>query len=303
MNKRRWISCLLAALEISAMLMGATGCAANTGPGIFYRVKGGNSEMYLLGSIHVGNRDLKHFGPHIRRAMKGADVFVFECDTTSPEAQQAVFTYQLGDKPLREALTPETYARLEEAAKKTGLSMGLLDRYHPWAVASMLTTLQASDELDAARAQDMGIEEAVWSKVNGREVRYLETPEMQLEALRSFSPELQDAMVLSGCELILEPSDNDIDKWPQWWQQGENPLFIEAYAKENNFASPELLEEYQSALLTRRNQRMADSLDKMLQEEGRSFFVTMGLYHLVLPDDSVILNLREKGYIVERVFQ
>jgi uncharacterized protein YbaP (TraB family) len=110
-------------------------------------------------------------------------------------------------------------------------------------------------------------------------------------------------MVLSGCELILEPSDNDMDKWPLWWQQGENPLFIEAYAKENNFASPELLEEYQTALLLNRNQRMADGLDKMLQEEGRCFFVTVGLYHLILPDDSVILDLREMGYIVERVYQ
>lgn len=302
MKSKRAISCLLAALEISALLMGTTGCTANTGPGICYRVSGGNSEMVIMGSIHVGNRDLQHFGPHIRRAMKGADVFVFECDTSSPEAQQTVLRYQLGEVPLREALSPETYARLEEAAQKTGLSMGLLDKCHPWAVASMLTTLQASNELDAVRAQDMGIEDAVWAKVDGREVRYLETPEMQLETLRSFSPELQDAMVLSGCELILNPGQNDVDMWPEWWQQGEIQQFVDAYAKENDFESPELLQEYQTALLTGRNQRMADGLDQMLQEEGHSYFVTIGLYHVVLPEDSVLINLKEKGYTVERMF-
>ena len=302
--KKRIVTGILAALELSAVLLTATGCTPETGPGICYRITGGKSEMVILGSIHVGNRDMTAFGPHILTAIEGADTFVFECDTTAPEARQTVMQYQLSDEPLSGQLSPEAYARLQEASEIIGIPMETLERFHPWAVSSLLTSAQAAKELGAgstSKAQAMGVEETVHSHVKGREVRYLETPEMQLSVLCGFSPELLDAMVLSGCELVLNPSETDVSLWPEWWQQGETEKFIAAFDAENDFHSPELTAEYKQGLLTRRNQHMAESLCAMLEEEGGSFFVTVGLYHLVLPDDSVLRLLEEKGYSVERL--
>ena len=48
---------------------------------------------------------------------------------------------------------------------------------------------------------------------------------------------------------------------------------------------------------------MAASLAQMLEEEDpRSFFVTIGLMHLVLPEDSVLYELTRMGYTVERMW-
>ncbi|MBE5779199.1 MAG: TraB/GumN family protein [Clostridiales bacterium] len=302
--KKKTLTGILAALELSAVLLATSGCAPETGPGICYRITGGKSDMVILGSIHVGNRDMTGFGSHITAAIGDADVFVFECDTTSTESRQITMQYQLSDEALANQLSPETYARLEEASRAAGIPMETLERFHPWAVSSLLTSAQAAKELgagSAGRAQAMGVEETVWAMVKGREVRYLETPEMQLEILCNFSPELLDAMVLSGCELVLNPGQSDVSQWPDWWQSGDTEKFVAAFDAENDFHSPELTAEYKDALLTRRNQHMADVLCGYLEEDGRNFFVTVGLYHLVLPDDSVLVELENRGYKVERL--
>lgn len=47
------------------------------------------SDLYLLGSIHVGSEDMYPMGQHILDAMEAADVLAFECDTASAQAQAA----------------------------------------------------------------------------------------------------------------------------------------------------------------------------------------------------------------------
>ena len=63
------------------------------------------------------------------------------------------------------------------------------------------------------------------------------------------------------------------------------------------------MEEYHQALVTGRNRHMAQELVRMLEEDGsHSFFVTIGLMHLVLPQDSVLFELEQMGYTVERMW-
>ena len=63
------------------------------------------------------------------------------------------------------------------------------------------------------------------------------------------------------------------------------------------------MQEYHEGLVSRRNAAMAQRLDALLRsDDKRSYFVTMGLMHLVLPQDSILLRLEALGYTVERVF-
>ncbi|MCL1855144.1 MAG: TraB/GumN family protein, partial [Clostridia bacterium] len=63
-------------------------------------------------------------------------------------------------------------------------------------------------------------------------------------------------------------------------------------------------DEYHTALIADRNLMMADRLDAMMRhEEPHTYFVTIGLLHVALPEDSIIRHLESRGYQVERCGQ
>ena len=84
--KKIWKYTLLMA-GVLAAAVGAHQLAQEPGHGIFYRVSGGKNEMFLLGSIHVGSRDMYPMSSFVQQALRRADVLVFECDTASQEAR------------------------------------------------------------------------------------------------------------------------------------------------------------------------------------------------------------------------
>ncbi|MDD3336239.1 MAG: TraB/GumN family protein [Eubacteriales bacterium] len=296
----------VALLLLCALFLG--GCAVKEAEpcvGICYRVTGGKNEMVLLGSIHVGNQAMSRYGDELEAAVAQADVFVFECDNDNAEAREASARLTASDTPLREQVSAETYERLSLVAQSHGLSMEQLDKLRPWAVTSTLSTLAAAAELgvrNASSALAMGVEQTLLRRVKGKEIRYLETAEEQLEILDGFSAALQEEMLRSTCDLILKAEPTSLADWPEWWQTGDSAAFAAAYERENQMGDPALTAEYHDQLVTGRNQKMAQELRRLLESDERhSYFVTVGLLHLVLPGDSIPDELEKMGYTVEQV--
>lgn len=306
--KGKWKWTLILA-EVTGLLLGVTACTETGEPcrGILYRVTGGKNEMMILGSIHVGNERMAHFGGTLQQALKEADCFVFECDTAGQEAQIVIAEMMAAEQPLDGLLTAETYALLEQTAQKCGIAMDRLNALRPWAVTSALSSQAAAAELGTRNARSalrQGVEERVQKYVGEKQVYYLETAREQLEVLDGFSPALQDAMVRSICRQILnsEEAGSTLSQWPDWWAEGETEPFIQAYEAENDFADSALTEEYRQGLITLRNRRMAEGLRALLEQgEGEKIFATVGLLHLVLPEDSVLREMEAMGYQVEQV--
>lgn len=308
--KGKWKWTLLLA-EVTGLLLGAVSCTEAAEPcrGILYRVTGGKNEMMILGSIHVGNDRMSRFGDALQQALKEADCFVFECDTASQEAQTVIAEMMAAEQPLGEVLSAETYALLEQTAQKCGIAMDRLNRLRPWAVTSALSSQAAAAELGTGSARSalrQGVEERVQKYIGKKPVHYLETAREQLEIMDGFSPALQDAMVRSICQQILYPEEtgSTLSQWPEWWAEGETEPFVQAYEAENDFAEQALTEEYYQGLITRRNRRMAEGLRALLEDgDGEKIFVTVGLLHLVLPEDSILGELKAMGYQVEQVLE
>jgi len=285
--------------------------AQEPGHGIFYRVSGGKNDLYLLGSIHVGSKEMYPMSDAIRQALKQADVLVFECDTTSQEARAATAQLMKSETPLSSVVSVSCYEQLQKAAEKLGYDMASFENMKPWAVTSTLTVAAAAREMDAGSskaASALGVENMVRKQANGKKIAYLETAVAQLELMETFSPALQEYLLSSACQAVIDPenvtgTDEDIDRWPVWWKNGDAQAFADSYTlgltKET---SPELAEEYHQKLMTTRNRQMAEQLLNMLEsEEQHSYFVTVGLMHLVLPEDSIIDELRSNGYTVEQI--
>ncbi len=307
---KKWIRFLTVVLALCLL----SSCAVAEGSkGILYRVSGGKNDMYLLGSIHIGSEAMYPFGDVIIQALESADTVVFECDTESADAIQAMMSmmsYPVGET-LQEHLSPETYQALEQVAQKTGYPMSMFQAFKPWAAVSILSMDSTAAELgnaDVTEAMARGVETQITALADGKQVAYLETTREQLEMMEGFSPELQDYMLLGTCNAILHPEevdgmDGSIGEWPAWWYAGDAEKFAQSYL-EGNAADPrpDLTEEYHFEICTQRNIRMAQRLAAMLEsEEKHSYFVTVGLLHLVLPGDSVGSELQKLGYTVERI--
>lgn len=271
--------------------------------GIAYRITGGRNEMVLLGSIHVGSRAMYPMRKEIQKAIKEADVLVFECDTQSKEAAQ--ITAELmkcsDDESLSSLIHPETRSLLTQTAQKLRLDDRTLETLKPWAVTSMLSVQTASAQMGKGSTA-LGVEEMVRKLGEQKVYQYLETAEEQLLLMDAFSSELQDYLLRTGCEAILHPQENsDLSNWSRWWAEGNAQAFAASYLTGlENEEEPDLAREYHDSLLRKRNERMAHRLSEMLEDENeKRFFVSIGLMHLVLPGDSVLSELEEMGYQVE----
>ncbi len=308
--KKIWKYGLLMA-GVLAAAVAANQLARDPGEGIFYRVTGGKNEMYLLGSIHVGSREMYPMSQSIRSALKNADVLVFECDTASPGAAAATAELMKSEKALSSLVSGECYEQLEKAAQRLGYEMSAFEAMKPWAVTSTLTVAAAAQQMDAGSsrtASALGVENMVRRQADGKTIEYLETVQEQLQLMERFSPALQEYLLSSACQAVLHPdkisgTDRDIDQWPLWWKEGNAQAFADSYIHGlREETSPELAEEYHQALMTTRNQQMAQKLKVMLESDGpHSYLVTVGLMHLVLPQDSIIAQLQSMGYCVEQI--
>lgn len=306
---KKWFALLL----VLVMLLSVSSCAFAQSQGILYRVTGGKNEMVVLGSIHIGSPEMYPLGDSITQALEAADTVVYECDTESAQALQItmqLMSYPVGES-LREHISDETYELLKDTAQKTGYPLGMLLAYKPWAVVSLLSLETTAAEMgtqDIAQAMELGVEQQIALRSKEKEVRYLETAQEQLEMMDGFSPELQEYMLQTSCNVILYPdmiseADASLSLWPHWWADGDADAFAQNYWQGFELdPKPELMQEYHDKLLVQRNSRMAEGLHQMLEsDEEHVYFVTVGLLHLVLPQESILYELEQMGYRIERI--
>lgn len=309
-----WLAATLA-LAAGVVVLGSTQTAMpqEGSRGLLYEVSGGKSRMYLLGSIHIGNEAMYPFGEEITQAMAASDTFVYECDTVSADAV-ATMRQSMVLRPgqsLRATLGDALLDRLSAVCDTTGLRLSALETLQPWAVINTLAVYATAAEIgtgNVEQAMALGVEKKVqaFAEQNHKQAAYLETIQEQLGALEGFSPALQRYLLSGECDVILNPAsvrgmDATIAQWPAWWRTGDAQAFADHYLstyREVGFEA--VCDEYHSTLVTRRNARMADRLDVLLQGEG-AYFVTVGLLHLTLPGDSILAQLQQKGYTVTRL--
>ena len=313
-NRKKWLwVAAVAAAILTGVISWTLTHPAEGSRGVLYRVSGGQGEMYLLGSIHIGTQDMYPFGTAIRNAMEQADTFVFECDTASDSAvAQLKARMALPEgQTLKASVGEPLYEEISQVCEKLSLPLSSLDGLKPWAVINTLAVYSTAAELGSTNvntALSLGVEQQVqaYGQKAGKPFAYLETAMEQTDILEGFSDDLKRYLLKSECDTILNPSavtgmDASISLWPGWWRQGNTAAFSDQYLR--SYLEPgyeTVCREYHTKLITSRNEAMTARLSKMLQEDG-TFFVTVGLLHLVLPQDGIVARLQALGYTVEQI--
>ena len=265
--------------------------------GFMWEVENNGNTVYLVGSMHIADDSFYPLRSEYEEAFAEADYLGVEIDISKAvdEEQQKMITnmgmYQDGTT-LKDHVSKETYAKLEEILKQNGMEKNALDAYKPWVVETTISTLKTMTAgYEAAAGIDLYfIQKAMERKIP---VLELESYESQLGMFDDFSKELQERNLKTALD-DFDTLDDSVDQMADMWKSGNDEMLLE-------FTNSMAVEpEFYKAMLVDRNIGMADKIEGYLKSDKKEeYFIVVGAGHY-LGEHGVIKLLQDKGYTVVR---
>lgn len=270
--------------------------ARNDGPAIWV-AKDFDSTLYLFGTVHLLPDDLTWQREDMRQAFDEAGTIFFEVDT-GPKGQieATVLTTNLGLRNdgvlLSDRLDNYQLNLMEAAANNGDLTIAALDGMQPWLAAEYLMFAAAQN---VGLSADLSADEALKSRAgrDGKNIIYLESLEMQIRASADLPEDIQIDILTETMEQFNTLGQDATEIAHQWSVGGTNFL-TDNLIRPMKSRAPEVF----NSLLRDRNRAWATKLSRFMEDSGTGF-VAVGTAHL-LGEDSLLSDLREQGYIVQR---
>ena len=265
--------------------------------GYFYKVEKGNNKIYLLGSIHLGIKEMYPIRSEIIKALNESKEIYFEIDPTDPELSKIYKTNMYYDsKGNLENELGQTYNRLLPFLLQRGIPKERINKIRPWAVYNMLSL----DEKNIY-GSSYGIENyfSNLALINNISIKELESARFQAKLLKNFDTDMYASMIE---DLISEIEINGYKNINQSlyltqkdWIDG-NTKNLNALTEDDGYSQAQV--SFDKALLDKRDINMAKKIDKLLKKENnKTIFVVLGAAHLV-PQTSARGILEDMGYKV-----
>jgi uncharacterized protein YbaP (TraB family) len=291
------------ALPLSLALIAALACASTRPQPAdppFWRADGADgATLYLLGSVHFGWEGGWAFPRVLDEAFERAEVLVVEIDDR--DLDPVAMRHLMRDRgvlsegeSLESILAPELWTLLSERMAALGLPAALVEHVEPWAAA--MAVMNFDMESRGLRGEQ-GVDHQLLARAGSeKEVRPLESVELQIALMDELAPELQELM-LKETLITMEEKPGQIDAVMEAWSRGDEEE-LEKLILGPMASKPELRPLYRAFTLER-NRMMADSLEQWLNS-GRSVFAVVGAGHL-LGEEGIVSLLRARGHRVRRV--
>lgn len=274
-----------------------TEVAKTGGRGFMWEVESNGNTVYLVGSMHIADDSFYPLRPEFEEAFAEADYLGVEIDISkaADEEQQKLIMdlgmYQDGTT-LKDHVSSETYAKLGEILKQSGMQPNALDAFKPWVAETTISSLKSVKAgYDASAGIDLYfIQKAIERKVP---ILELETYGSQLGMFNSFSKELQEKNLKIALD-NFDVLDESVNQMAEMWKTGNDEQLLEF----TNSISGD--EEYNKAMLIDRNIGMADKIDGYLKNgKNEEYFIVVGSAHY-LGEHGIVKLLQDKGYTVVR---
>jgi uncharacterized protein YbaP (TraB family) len=263
-----------------------------------WRVSDADSEIYLLGTIHVLRPGADWRPGYLARALDRAEVLWLEADTEGREAQAraASFATAQGRLPAGQSLFdivgPEEAEGLRAMAAKIGAPIADIETMRPWFAFLALSYFAAGAE---GFDPNVGVEKVLISewRARGRSIRYLESVEQQLGVLAGLAPEVERALLVESVH-EWERGDASLEELFSAWWNGDETTIADIMNDSLRDGAPEVF----NALVVRRNEDWAMKIEREMAGSGTEL-VAVGAGHLV-GEGSLPALLEAKGFTVER---
>lgn len=289
---------------------------------LFWVAEGSDGgRVYLLGSIHVARRDTYRLPDLLMNAYFESDSIAVEFDTiayledTTAQYQDAMkFIYSDGSK-LSDHLDPELCEGLakffdenkDDYITGLGYTTEILASCKPAMWQSILDQIVLGK---TSLSADYGIDTHFLNLAKGqnKEIIELESYTLQSDMLAGFSNELWEMLLSQYIEYPMDEMTSSFEELYETWSigdaqgiLGEEPTDedFEGYTQDEIDEYFELMDEYNTAMLTDRNLGMTDKAEQMLKN-GDNVFYIVGAGHMV-GDDGIVALLRERGYTVTQL--
>jgi uncharacterized protein YbaP (TraB family) len=282
-------------LAAAAVALAACAPVAPAGPAL-WRLSDADSEIWLLGTVHVLPKGLDWKSPAIRDAFAKADTIWLETETDAAAGQRiAAIVARDGVNPpgvtLSSRLGDADRVRLARVAAALGVPLTALEGQRPWLAAVQLSLAQLAREGHSA---EYGVEQALEADARraGKQRAYFETAEEQMAIFSGLTPEAEVGFLVATLRQIEEEKDAS-RQMDRLWADGDATGFAAFAQKLIDEAGPETAE----ALVYARNARWAARIDALMAGEGKAF-VAVGAAHMV-GERGLPALLRAKGHQVE----
>lgn len=246
-----------------------------------WQVSGERNQVFLLGSIHLLRQDDYPLPAAIDKAYVEAESIVMEIDLDDmdPFSAQGMIR-ELGVLPAGQSLEllmgPERYSRVEAAAQILDIPLELLQQSRPWLAAVTIEQLLLTR---IGFDPELGVEAHIMERAasDGKEITGLETLRQQFEFLASLSLDAQCQLLLQALE-AKQDIEQQMDMLVQAWRDGNS-----AYLEDQLLREIEHYEELYAVIVSERNQRWAEQIAELLDDE-QDYLVVVGSMHLVGED-------------------
>jgi len=261
-----------------------------------WKVDSHQNSLYILGSIHLLNKEAYPLKQSIENAFEQTNKLVLEIDlrsANSDKVQQLMLQKGASSDGtvLHQNVSKETYESVAMRAKELGIDIRLLNSFKPWIVATMMAAVKLQQ---LGFDSKLGIDRYFADRAirSNKPIGGLETAEFQLGLFDQFSAKEQ--------ELLLRQSMNEMDHLERnvaeivrAWKSGDIGS-LEKHLLAGMRDYPEIHQK----VIEDRNRRWLPQIEGILSR-GENALIVVGAAHLV-GTNGVIQLLKSRGYKVEQ---
>ena len=281
---------------------------------LFYKVTGPEGrELYLLGTIHIGDDRTAYLPQPIYDALEAADALAVEFDTDA-------FTETLQEDEELQARVRESYvytdgttiashldSELYEAAvylmKTAGEYTALAEQYRPFVWSQILDNFYLAQGRQLTSSKGVDNRLMALAREAEKEILNVESGEFQLSMLAGYSDRVQEMLLAQTVSTTRNETLAAAEELYELWCQGDEAKLRARMAamteEERAEVDPDdlaIYDEYHQAMEVERNAHMLEVAQGYLEGDQTVFFA-VGLAHL-LGEGGLVDALRAAGYEV-----
>lgn len=275
---------------------------------LFYHVTDAQgNEMWLLGTIHLGDARTGSLPQEIYDAFDAADALAVEVNTNNISddsyTTEMLNAYFYSDaQTISQHIDAELYKTALLALKATGSYSQQVEYMKAalWENTISQSYITRYRMLDSNKGVDQRLLDR--AEAAGKEILEVESFEEQFYLLLNFSNEIQELLLRDTLEEGYYAYTQSVAELYELWCQGDEATITALLTEERSSTSEEeqaLYDEYTTAMETDRNAKMLQVAQEYLRS-GKTVFYAVGLAHL-LGESGLIEGLRAAGYTVELV--
>lgn len=298
-------------VELTGELPEETAPAQQATP-LLYKVTGSEGqEMYLMGTIHVGDAKTGFLPQEVYDAFNASDALAVEADILTFEdkiasdpqlaAQIAAAYANTSGTTMQELLGEELYATALKLLQASGNYTSNMEAMKPFVWESTISSFYLTmGRLRSELGMDMRLLKL--ANEQNKKVLEVESALFQYEMLAGFSPELQKLQLEDTLTCNVTEYCNDAQELYDLWCAGDEAALREMLNEDPGTMTEDeqaLYQEYTDAMIIDRNKGMLNVAISYLEGE-QTVFYAVGLAHL-LQENGLVDTLREAGYTVEQV--